>query len=587
MHVHAEASQVRSARTRCSGSAGSANSSHSRGEVERHLLGWVVGTGQLNLGDVSARWGRTGRLAAMRLGVLDVGSNTVHLLVVDAHPGAHPTPMHDHRAVLRLAEHVGDDDLLSKAGEKALLRAVQEACDQAEAQGCDELLALVTSAIREATNGLEVLDRIRERTGVELQVLSGEEEARLTFLAVRRWFGWSAGQLLVLDIGGGSLELASGIDEVPDVALSLPLGAGRMTRRFLPERPARAAAPTSRRWPSSTRTRRDLLEPAADEAARPPARPIWSPRPARRSAPSPGSPGPRRPRPGCGPPEALGDRPRAAGRVRLPDRVGRAGRTAGRFGQPRTSGPGRRRRGCRNIACAGRTVRPDLSVGAAGGCHPAPARLVGRGVMAVTDWNPDTGGRSLAEILREAGLESAARAKRRRSWDDPEEAGLRQRRAEAAADMSNRTGYGRRRSDLEDSELRVATRPRAAAPREPATVRDPRERRATSASPGRARAAATPRTLRDARRETAAARDRPPRRDRRDARGRPRARRDPGSPRDARGLRDARAPPAARGGRSLDGGDPGHAARPQARGARRGCRRPDPAAAVGRRAVHP
>jgi exopolyphosphatase/guanosine-5'-triphosphate,3'-diphosphate pyrophosphatase len=171
----------------------------------------------------------------MRLGVLDVGSNTVHLLVVDAHRGAHPTPMHDDRSVLRLAEHVGDDGVLSKEGEKALLRAVQRACHQAEEQGCEELLALVTSAIRDATNGLEVLGRIRERTGVHLQVLTGEDEARLTFLAVRRWFGWSAGQLLVLDIGGGSLELASGVDEDPDVALSLPLGAGRMTRRFLPD----------------------------------------------------------------------------------------------------------------------------------------------------------------------------------------------------------------------------------------------------------------------------------------------------------------------------------------------------------------
>src|SRR3954464_7193892 len=170
----------------------------------------------------------------MRLGVLDVGSNTVHLLVVDAYRGAHPTPMHDDRSVLRLAEHVGKDDVLSKSGEKALLRAVQKACDEAEAQGCDELLAMVTSAIREATNGLEVLARIRQRTGVDLQVLTGEEEARLTFLAVRRWFGWSAGQLMVLAIGGGSLELASGIDEDPDVAITLPLGAGRMTRRFLP-----------------------------------------------------------------------------------------------------------------------------------------------------------------------------------------------------------------------------------------------------------------------------------------------------------------------------------------------------------------
>ncbi len=170
----------------------------------------------------------------MRLGVLDVGSNTVHLLVVDAHRGAQPMPMHDERSVLRLAEHVGRDGLLSKAGEKGLLRAVQQACDQAEKRGCDELMALVTSAIREAENGLEVLARIRARTGVDLQVLTGEDEARLTFLAVRRWFGWSAGRLLVLDIGGGSLELASGIDENPEVALSLPLGAGRMTRRFLP-----------------------------------------------------------------------------------------------------------------------------------------------------------------------------------------------------------------------------------------------------------------------------------------------------------------------------------------------------------------
>ena len=171
----------------------------------------------------------------MRLGVLDVGSNTVHLLVVDAHSGAHPTPMHDDRSVLRLAEEIGPDDVLSKAGEKALLRAVQQACDAAEKQDCDELLAMVTSAIREASNGLEVLGRIRERTGVDLQVLTGEEEARLTFLAVRRWFGWSAGRLLVLDIGGGSLELACGVDEDPDVALSLPLGAGRMTRQFLPD----------------------------------------------------------------------------------------------------------------------------------------------------------------------------------------------------------------------------------------------------------------------------------------------------------------------------------------------------------------
>ena len=84
----------------------------------------------------------------------------------------------------------------------------------------------------------------KDETGVELQVLTGAEEARLTFLAARRWFGWSAGKLLVLDIGGGSLEIAYGIDEEPDAAASLPLGAGRLTAGWLPDDP-----PDPRRHP--------------------------------------------------------------------------------------------------------------------------------------------------------------------------------------------------------------------------------------------------------------------------------------------------------------------------------------------------
>lgn len=94
-------------------------------------------------------------------------------------------------------------------------------------------MGFVTSAIREAPNGDDVLARVLAETGIELGVLSGEAESRLTFLAARRWFGWSAGRLLLVDIGGGSLELASGADEDPDVALSLPLGAGRLTRERL------------------------------------------------------------------------------------------------------------------------------------------------------------------------------------------------------------------------------------------------------------------------------------------------------------------------------------------------------------------
>ena len=85
----------------------------------------------------------------------------------------------------------------------------------AEDKGVEEMLAFATSAIRDAPNGEAVLDTVRAEAGVDLQVLSGEDEARLTFFAVRRWYGWSSGRLLVLDIGGGSLEVATGPTRSP------------------------------------------------------------------------------------------------------------------------------------------------------------------------------------------------------------------------------------------------------------------------------------------------------------------------------------------------------------------------------------
>jgi exopolyphosphatase / guanosine-5'-triphosphate,3'-diphosphate pyrophosphatase len=166
----------------------------------------------------------------MRLGVLDVGSNTVHFLVVDAYRGARPTPVYSHKAELRLGDHLEDGARLSGEGADQLQAFVTEALQIAEDKGVEDLLAFATSAVRDASNADEVLARIREDTGAHIQVLSGRDEARLTFLAVRRWFGWSSGKVLMLDIGGGSLEVAGGVDEEPDVAISLPLGAARLTR---------------------------------------------------------------------------------------------------------------------------------------------------------------------------------------------------------------------------------------------------------------------------------------------------------------------------------------------------------------------
>jgi exopolyphosphatase/guanosine-5'-triphosphate,3'-diphosphate pyrophosphatase len=169
----------------------------------------------------------------MRLGVLDVGSNTVHLLVVDAYQGARPVPAYSLKEELRFGEHLEDGNRLSQECAQQLRAFVDEALKVAEDKGVQQLMAFATSAVRDAVNGDELLAWIKAETKVDIQVLPGPDESRLTFLAARRWFGWSSGRLIMLDIGGGSLEIASGVDEEPGVAVSLPLGAGRLTREWL------------------------------------------------------------------------------------------------------------------------------------------------------------------------------------------------------------------------------------------------------------------------------------------------------------------------------------------------------------------
>lgn len=157
----------------------------------------------------------------------------MHLLVVDAHQGARPLPAFSHKEELHLTDFLdADNRLRDECGDK-LLKFIREALVIAEDKGVQELVAFATSAIRDAANGDEILARIEAETQVPISVLPGTEESRLTFLAARRWLGWSAGRLLLLDIGGGSLEIASGQDEDPSVAVSLPLGANRLTRYWL------------------------------------------------------------------------------------------------------------------------------------------------------------------------------------------------------------------------------------------------------------------------------------------------------------------------------------------------------------------
>ncbi|WP_431709990.1 Ppx/GppA phosphatase family protein [Glutamicibacter uratoxydans] len=173
----------------------------------------------------------------MRLGVLDIGSNTVHLLLVDAYPGARPTPYASHKRPLSLVQYLNEYGAITDEGQRELIGFIKEAAQFARNHRVEDFMAFCTSAIRESSNGRLVLERVEKETGVTLLELSGEQEAGMTFHAVRRWVGWSYDSILNLDMGGGSLELARGNDEFPQVAYSVPLGAGRLTREWLPDDP--------------------------------------------------------------------------------------------------------------------------------------------------------------------------------------------------------------------------------------------------------------------------------------------------------------------------------------------------------------
>ncbi|MBU6163870.1 MAG: Ppx/GppA family phosphatase [Actinomycetales bacterium] len=169
----------------------------------------------------------------MRLGVLDVGSNTVHLQVVDTYPGARPNPTSNLKIDLRLIEFIDSSGFIRPEGIEELRSSIKSCLSEMKRAKATQLLPFATSALREAGNGSDVINLINDEFDIDLQVLSGEEEAQITFLAARRWFGWSSGRLLMIDIGGGSLELAVGVNESPDSAISLPLGASRLTKEFL------------------------------------------------------------------------------------------------------------------------------------------------------------------------------------------------------------------------------------------------------------------------------------------------------------------------------------------------------------------
>ncbi|WP_019813486.1 Ppx/GppA phosphatase family protein [Saccharomonospora saliphila] len=165
------------------------------------------------------------------VGVLDVGCFSARLRCVDR-AGSALEPVAGHKTRLRLDRALDSSGRLRREGVDSVVAAVRTADSVARDHGVTDLFGLATSSIRDARNADEVLTRVREETGVELRVLSGKQEARLSYRAARAWFGAEAGSLCVLDIGGGTVELAAGRGIHAELARSLRLGAREATRRW-------------------------------------------------------------------------------------------------------------------------------------------------------------------------------------------------------------------------------------------------------------------------------------------------------------------------------------------------------------------
>ncbi|MFD5912725.1 Ppx/GppA family phosphatase [Streptomyces massasporeus] len=167
----------------------------------------------------------------MRISVVDVGSNTVRLVVADAADGV-PLPVHTAKWRLRLSEQITPGGPIPEQAVGQLVDAVTAASRTAARWGAADPPAFATAVVRNAPNRHEVLRTVRARTGVDLCTLPGEVEAELTFLGARRWMGWRSGPLALLDIGGGTLEVAFGRGRLPDFVASLPLGARKLTHEY-------------------------------------------------------------------------------------------------------------------------------------------------------------------------------------------------------------------------------------------------------------------------------------------------------------------------------------------------------------------
>jgi exopolyphosphatase / guanosine-5'-triphosphate,3'-diphosphate pyrophosphatase len=173
----------------------------------------------------------------MRLAAIDVGSNSVHMVVADVTREGHIEVVDRVKEVVRLGRRVFITGRLTAEAMDSAARALKNFVRVARARGVKRLRAVATSAVREACNRAVFLKRIRRETGLAVDVIDGPEEARLIFIAARYALGLDGGPHLLLDLGGGSAELVLVRESRPLWMRSMPLGVARLTERFLTSDP--------------------------------------------------------------------------------------------------------------------------------------------------------------------------------------------------------------------------------------------------------------------------------------------------------------------------------------------------------------
>lgn len=173
----------------------------------------------------------------VRIAAIDIGSNSIRQIIADVSPTGSIRIVDEMKAAPRLGAGLSRSGKLSGGSMRHALEAVQRMATLARQLGAARIHAVATSAVREAENRRDFLDLVREETGLKVRLLTGEDEARLSFRSALAHFDLAVRRAVVIDIGGGSLELALSADGVVERLESFPFGALRLTEEFLGDHP--------------------------------------------------------------------------------------------------------------------------------------------------------------------------------------------------------------------------------------------------------------------------------------------------------------------------------------------------------------